>query len=187
MRKYYVNTYVLTTSQQVWQGLAMPVTAKRSQLQIRVSEKEKSAIRRAAERAGMDMSTYVLSRVLSHPAVEFQQALDALKRSHDPSFALADINASLSTLTASELRDAVAAGPEAALAPFLANYVAAMVEFACARRGIALPAWTQRIAPLDEPAFGSPLLSLRLHLLTQSPAPFRRRNIFVDATLGNQV
>jgi uncharacterized protein (DUF1778 family) len=153
----------------------------------RVSAEEKCAIRQAAERAGMDMSTYVLSRVLSRPAHEFQRAIHALGRSAAPSFALADINSLLSGLTASEVRDTVAAAPEIELASFVANYVAAMVEAACERRGIALPAWARRIAALDEPAFGSPLLSLRLHLLTQSPAPFRRRNIFIDSSLGDQV
>jgi hypothetical protein len=68
-----------------------------------------------------------------------------------------------------------------------ANTIAAMVEFACARRAIALPAWTGEIEPLAEPVFGSALQSLRLYLLKSSPAPFRRRNLFVDATLGSQV
>ena len=35
--------------------------------------------------------------------------------------------------------------------------------------------------------FASELKSLRLHLLTKSPAPFRRRNLFVDSTLGDRV
>jgi hypothetical protein len=62
-----------------------------------------------------------------------------------------------------------------------------MVEYACARRGVALAEWTKAIAPLTEPVFGSELISLRLHLLTHSPAPFRRRNIFIDASLGASV
>ena len=37
------------------------------------------------------------------------------------------------------LRDAVAVAPTATLSAFLANYVAAMVEYACARRAIAVP------------------------------------------------
>jgi hypothetical protein len=133
------------------------------------------------------MSTYVLSRVLSIPAREFREAVRALARPISPSFALADINSLLSKLATPELRDAVAAAPEVELAPFLANYVAAMVEAACAKHSVAVPAWTRRVAPLDEPAFGSDLGSLRLHLLTHSPAPFRSRNIFIDSSLGAQV
>jgi len=135
----------------------------------------------------MDMSTYVLSRVLSIPAREFQEAVRALLEPTAPSFVLADINSLLSKLTATELRDAVAGAPEVKLPPFLANYLAAMVESACAKRGISLPAWTGRIPPLDEPAFGSTLGSLRLHLLTHSPPAFRRRNIFIDASIGDRV
>jgi len=167
--------------------LAVRTPSKLSQLQIRVSEAEKSAIRSAAERAGLDMSTYVLSRVLSIPAREFQEAVRALTGPSAPSFALADINSLLSKLTLPELRLAVAAAPEVELTPFLANYVSAMVESACARRGIAVPAWTRRVPPLKEPAFGSDLSSLRLHLLTRSPAAFRSRNIFIDSSLGDQV
>jgi hypothetical protein len=40
---------------------------------------------------------------------------------------------------------------------------------------------------LTEPVFGSELQSLRLYLLTHSPPPFRARNIFIDATLGDRV
>jgi hypothetical protein len=35
--------------------------------------------------------------------------------------------------------------------------------------------------------FGSDLQNLRLYLLTHSPPPFRRRNIFIDSTLGDRV
>jgi len=166
---------------------AMASRTKLSQLQIRVSEGEKSAIRSAAARAGMDMSAYVLSRVLSIPSREFHEAVGALAGATAPSFALADMNSLLSRLTATELRDAVAAAPHAELSPFLSNYVAALVESACAKRGVAVPAWTRRIPPLEEPVFGSSLGSLRLHLLTHSPAAFRSRNIFVDAGLGERV
>jgi len=73
------------------------------------------------------------------------------------------------------------------LAPFLRNYIAAMVEYACAKRAVAVPAWVRSIPPLAEPVFGSDLQSLRLYLLTHSPPPFRGRNIFIDATLGDRV
>jgi hypothetical protein len=61
------------------------------------------------------------------------------------------------------------------------------VEYACARRGIEVPAWTGQIPPLASPLFGSQLESLRLYLLTHSPPPFRRRNIFIDASIGARV
>jgi hypothetical protein len=164
----------------------MADVAKTSQMQIRVSEAEKAAIRRAAKRAGLDMSAYVLRRVLSVPADRFAECVKACA-GPAPAYALAEFNTLLSGFTPGELSEAIAAAPAPTLTPFLANYIAAMVEYACAQRGVAVPAWTRAIVPLTEPAFGSELLSLRLHLLTQSPAPFRRRNIFIDATLGARV
>ena len=104
-----------------------------------------------------------------------------------PRFALAELNSLLSSFTAGELRDAIAAPLPAGLSSFLGNYIAAMVESACARRAVAVPTWTRSIAPLAEPVFGSELQSLRLHLLTSSPPAFRCRNIFIDATVGDQV
>lgn len=182
-----VITLVLTVIGILRHTSPVPGNAKLSQLQIRVSVAEKAAIRSAAKRAGLDMSNYVLSRVLSIPARQFQEAIRALSGPTAPSFALADINSLLSKLATPELRAAVAAAPESALPPFLANYVAAMVETACSNHNIPIPAWTRSVAPLDEPVFGSDLASLRLHLLTHSPAPFRSRNIFIDSSLGDRV
>ena len=164
----------------------MRATAKSVQLQIRVSPAEKAAIRRAARRAGMDMSGYVLARVLPAPAGRFQDLAAACADSQGARFALAELNSWLASLGGGELQEAVASPPPA-LTPYLANYVAAMVEVACAQRGIPPPAWTRAIAPLAEPVFGSALASLRLYLLTHSPPPFRRRNIFIDSSVGSRV
>src|SRR5206468_4452340 len=155
-------------------------------LQIRVSPAEKAAIRRAARRVGLDMSAYVLARVLPAPARRFQDLTGACADSHGARFALAELSSWLAGLGRGELEQAVASPPPA-LTPYLANYVAAMVEYACAQRGVTPPAWTDAIAPLTEPAFGSALLSLRLYLLTHSPTPFRRRNIFIDSSVGSRV
>jgi hypothetical protein len=165
----------------------MARAGKTSQLQIRVSPAEKAAIHRAALRAGQTVSTYVLGKLLAVPGAEFQEAVEACAGPNPPSFALAELNALLTRQTAAELREAVAAAPAAALTPYLANYVAAMVEYACQRHGLAAPAWTRGIEALARPVFGSSLQSLRLHLLVHSPPPFRRRNIFVDASLGARV
>ena len=160
---------------------------KTAQIQIRVSASEKDAIQRAATRAGMDMSAYVLARVLSAPAAKYRDCVLDCARSASPRLALAELNSLLSGLTAGELRDATAAPLPPGLSLFLGNYIAAMVEYACARRAIPVPAWTRSIAPLTEPVFGSDLQSLRLYLLTNSPPPFRMRNIFIDATVGDRV
>lgn len=162
----------------------MDRSAKTAQLQIRVSREEKTAIQRAAAQAGMDMSGYVLSRVLSAPAAQFQSCVADCVDVQRARFALAELNSLLSTFTRGELREAIASAPPPGLTPYILNYITAMVEHACAERALALPAWTRAVAPLVEPVFGSTLQSLRLHLLAHSPSAFRARNIFIDATLG---
>lgn len=160
---------------------------KSAQLQIRVTAQQKSAIQRLAKQAGMDMSGYVLSRVLSAPAARFRECVEASNIPTTASYGLAELNSFLSGLSAMELRDAVAVAPMLPASPYIANYIAAMVEYACQKKGTALPPWVSEVAPLTEPVFASALQSLRLHLLTHSPAPFRRRNIFIDSSLGDRV
>lgn len=165
----------------------MATTTKTAQLQIRVRPEDKIAIARAARRAGMDMSSYVLDRVLG--AHDRRSAGLMRRLADEPArrFALAELHDLLVSLDAAELRRAIASGPPPSLPPEPANYVAAMVEYACARSGIEAPPWTRAIAPLSTPVFGSPLQSLRLHLLARSPPPFRRRNIYIDTTIGGRV
>jgi hypothetical protein len=67
------------------------------------------------------------------------------------------------------------------------NYVTAMVEVASHRAGVLPPEWTASILPLPRPVFADSSLRLRSHLLTASPPPFRRRNIFIDSTVGDRV
>jgi hypothetical protein len=159
---------------------------KTAQIQIRVSQAQKTAIQRAAKRAGMDMSNFVLSRVISVPATRFQECISAAR---GPTFAygLAELNTLLTKFSASELKEAVASQPNVPLSAFTANYVAAMVELACAHRSVAVPHWTRAVLPLEDPWFASSVPTLRHYLLTTSPAPFRRRNIFIDSSLGSRV
>ena len=164
----------------------MAVQPKLAQLQIRVSRAEKAAIQRAAKRAGMDMSRYVLSKVISSSATRFRECV-AVAAGSKSSFGLAELNSLLTKLSSFELKDAVAEAPDVALSPFVANYIAAMVELACARRDIPLPHWTRAVIPLEDPWFAAPAPALRHYLLISSPAPFRRRNIFIDSSLGSRV
>ena len=165
----------------------MKPEARSEQLQIRVTPAEKSAIARAARRAGLGMSAYVLSRVLPEQPEQWRERLRELEASGGARTALAGLSAWLAGLAASELPGAIAEPPPAGLSDFHANYVAAMTEYACVKNGVAPPSWVRATAPLAEPVFGSALMSLRLYLLTHSPAPFRRRNIFIDASVGSRV
>lgn len=158
-------------------------STKNSQLQIRISGREKELLQHLAEQAGMDMSTYVLHKVLPPAAARFQEQMQSIA-GPESSFAFAQINQFLADLSAAELKEAVAHAPQAALSAYLMNYIAAMVEYICEKRQVKLPDWTRKVAPLPAPVFGTTLKSLRLHLLTNSPPPFRFRNIFIDSTVG---
>jgi len=162
------------------------VQTKLSQLQIRVSRAEKAAIRGAAKRAGMDMSSYVLSKVIVTSATRFKECVVAAAGPKS-SFGLAELNSLLTKLSSFELKGAVAEEPDVALSPFVANYIAAMVELACAMRAIPVPHWTRTVIPLEEPWFATRVSALRHYLLTSSPPPFRCRNIFIDSSLGSRV
>lgn len=160
---------------------------KTAQLQIRVTARQKAGIQRLAKRAGMDMSSYVLNRVLVSPAARFTDCVDACSDPEKARDALAELNSLLTGFSAAELQDAISVAPVLPADPYCANYIAAMVEYACYRQGVEVPRWSGTVAALSEPAFASTLQSLRLHLLMHSPPPFRRRNIYIDSSLGDRV
>lgn len=164
------------------------VDAKSQYLQIRVTPRQKAALKRLAAAAGQDVSSYVLSRALPPAGRRFEELLALLAAGGDePRYALAALNDLLTGLTRDELRDAVAHADVARLPLWLANYVAAMVEHACTLKRLQPPSWTGRVPALETPWFAVPLKSVRLHLLRASPVAFKRRNLFVDSTIGGRV
>ena len=165
----------------------MKPAGRSAQLQIRVTPAEKAQIARAARRAGIGMSEYVLAMALPNQDAQWRDWLRQLVDSGGAKIVLAGLSAWLAGLGARELPGAIEAPPPRELAEFHANYLAAMAELSCSARGVAAPAWTRAVPALARPAFASVLASLRLHLLAHSPAPFRRRNLFVDTTVGGQV
>jgi len=165
----------------------MADSTKAGQLQIRVSAREKAAIQAAARRAGMDMSSYVLARVLPDVETRASVLLGRMASPDTRKLALAEFSSWLNDLSGAEFEQAARVAPARTLPDEVRNYLAAMVELTCARRQVAMPTWTRDVAPLRQPLFASELIGLRLHLLTKSPAPFRRRNLFVDTSVGGQV
>jgi hypothetical protein len=165
------------------------MAAKSEQLQIRVTPGQKAALKRLARAAGQDLSAYVLARALPEARLRFGEIVGGLRQAEDERFGLAELHDLLAGLTAGQLADAVAVAPPdlRELAPWLQNYVAAMVEQACGQEGVPPPLWVRTIAPLEWPRFAVPLKSLRLHLLRSAPVAFRRRNLFVDSGLGARV
>lgn len=163
----------------------MPV--KTRQLQIRVSPRQKAALKRQARAAGLDVSSYVLARVLPEEADRFGAIVRAMQHDADHRFALAELNDFLHACPRVAFGDAVGRAPLSPLSPYLQNYVAAMVEQAAAQKDVPPPAWVRDIDPLDVPRFATSLASVRLHLLDSAPVPFKRRNIFVNAAVGDRV
>ena len=159
---------------------------KSQQLQVRLTPAQKAALRRLAKQAGQDVSEYVLSRVLPDSARRFEELLVRLRDADDMRYALAGVHDLLSSLGASELASLTGNGFRD-LEPGMRNRIAAMVELACVRAGAAPPSWASDEPPLEVPDFAVPLRSLRLHLLKASPVAFRRRNLFVDAVVGDRV
>lgn len=163
------------------------VTTKSRQLQIRITPAQQRALKRLARKANLDVSTYVLSRALPPAAARFEEILCALRRGDGSRFALAELNDFLEELTPARFGDAVAVAGLRGLSPLLRNYVAAMVEQASYRKGQSPPSWVRDVEPLEEPYFAVPFRRLRPHLLRAAPVPFKRRNIFVDASVGDRV
>lgn len=160
---------------------------KTLQLQIRIAPEDKAAIIRHAQKANMGISEWVLNKALPPGQQAFQGVLDELKKASNPKYALAELHDMLHSATGDEFELMVKESPQARLSPYLANYIAAMVEYAAEKKGKKAPIWTREIPSLETPVFGSELGSLKLHLLTHSPPPFRRRNLFIDSAVGERV
>ena len=159
---------------------------KTDHIQIRVTPREKTRLRRLATGAGMDLSAYVLARALPDTGRRFAVLVDDLMRTEQPAFPLAELHDLLTGAAPIEFSALVASGLPAALEPWRANYVAAMVETAAASLRVAPPQWASSVVPLETPWFASPLRGLRSYLLRVSPIAFKRRNLFVDTTLGGR-
>lgn len=164
------------------------LTVKDEQLQIRVSAEQKAQLGAAARAAGMSVSSWVLSQALSPMQGSFAALCVELAR--DParaSYTLAAIHDLLARLPTRQLDARHLPEPTALRDPMHRAYVAAMVEHVCHRKRRSAPEWTRDVGALAEPYFASTLVSLRARLLRVSPPPFRRRNLFVDSSVGDRV
>jgi hypothetical protein len=90
--------------------------------------------------------------------------------------------------TAEERIALVCDPPESTGQPETDAYLAALAESLCREGGMRPPAWTeQQRFYLKRPWFAGGLESLKAILLAESPAPFRRRNLFVSANALHRV
>lgn len=163
-------------------------TVKSSTLQFRISPDLKQRIQVLAAGAGLDMSEWILSRLFPKVGDDFAELVNRLEEGQDRKLVYAELNDFLTRLSPREFEQAVASRPTVkGMSEFDQNYLAAMIEVAAHLKGVATPAWVQTIKPLSDPYYGTSLKSLRLHLLVNSPVPFRRRNIFIDSSVGDRV
>jgi len=166
----------------------MTIPPKTAQLQIRVSPSQKASIQARAERAGLSMSEWVLSRLLPSARERLQSLVDSLRIDPgDRSSTFAAFLDWLEEVGADDLAEAIETPLELPGDSYWDNYVAATLEQAASAKSIRSPSWLAAIPGLEEPAFGSDLQSLRLHLLISSPPPFAARNLFVDTVLEGRV
>ncbi len=161
---------------------------KDSQLQIRVNEKEKAWIAAQAKRCGISISAWVLKKIKSEESYTFMDILSRLnvKEPEENRSVLAELSDWLVSIPRSMFLQELSV-PPGELPPLLLNQIAAMVEVAAEQKGERIPRWSRDIRPLSEPWFASTLQSLREYLLTRSPVAFKRRNLFVDSTIGGRV
>ena len=160
---------------------------KTQQLQIRISAEQKARLQAVATAANLSVSKYVLDAVFKVNDGIFPSLTARLTQGENHTTVLAELNDYLTALDPTLFQDAVASSPAPYLPPFLANYVAAMVELAAQQKHCPPPPWVRDIEPLSQPYFGTHLLKLRIYLLTHSPPPFRKRNIFIDSSIGRRV
>lgn len=158
---------------------------KTEQLQIRLTAKEKEQIRRSAEAENQTISEWILNQLQRSQQRSFETLVEKLET--ESSYAFSDLNEFIESIAAKELSALAMPTALGRLQTNTQNYLAAMIEHAAHQKNTPPPRWTQTINPPTQPQFGSELKSLRLHLLLHSPAAFRRRNIFIDSSIGDKV
>lgn len=161
--------------------------AKSAQIQLRVTPQQKAVLQRRARAAGLDLTAYVLARLVPDLAARLQARVSALREPAGRRLAYAALHDLLAELAPATFAEATLDLSLVGLGEVERNRVAAMVEHAAHRLGVPPPAWCGDVEPLAHPEFSGGLRSLRPHLLRSSPVAFRRRNLFVDASIGARV
>ncbi|MBN1961582.1 MAG: hypothetical protein JW841_11605 [Deltaproteobacteria bacterium] len=160
---------------------------KSTYLQLRVSQSEKRMIQRQAKNAKMTVSQWVLARIDPILRQEIQKLCISIGLSSQPSYLLAELNDLLSRMQRPEFERVFADIMRLPKSEILQNQIAAMIELTAHRLHAITPQWVCNIPPLTTPVFATKLKNLRLHLLLHSPPPFKKRNIFVDASIGERI
>ncbi len=159
---------------------------KSEYLQIRVSKQEKEIIKSSAHSAGVDMSAWILKKILHEQSKIFIKILHKFQSEEQP-FVFAELHDFLAKLQIHDFEMALSIKPTCQLTNIQVNYVIAMIMHRAKQLSIASPSWINTYPVLSQPYFGTSLKNLRLHLLINSPTAFKQRNIFIDSTIGDRV
>ncbi|MGE0159498.1 MAG: DUF1778 domain-containing protein [Gemmatimonadales bacterium] len=154
------------------------MAGRTSQLQIRVSPEQKSALKRLAAAAGMNVSAYVLSRALPSPAGDLTRAFQGLRGGGDGCEGLLELASLLAGLETDQLRASMESVDVEGLTPVAQNRIAGLVEDFAGFRGVEPPGWASAVEPLPRPHFRWPLVSLWPYQLRVTRAAYKRRNVF---------
>jgi hypothetical protein len=157
------------------------MAAKTSQLQIRVTEEQKAALKRLAAAAKTSVSGYVLAQALPSGQHEVDRVLAGLSGpGADLEAGFGELARLLAETEAHDFPKVLGSPPLEHLSPLLQNQLAALVEQVANARGVDAPAWTEEVPALARPHFGWALSSLRPHQIRVTPVAFKRRGIFFD-------
>ena len=160
---------------------------KNENIQIRVSSSQKEKLKKIAKLQKMSLSEYILSISLTEiTPLEIIDLYASMAKEDDKSFHLARINELLMKCPKHMWEKLVSFYPKNLDEKAIA-YVAGLIEQAAFIRSLSKPSWSTKIEALEEPLFASHLEKLRLYLLIKSPIPFRKRNIFIDSSVGDRV
>ncbi len=163
---------------------------KDSQLQIRISKELKVALKAAASSEGKELSAWILDQLTPAYIRRWCTLCDSLAECESIQSAtlhLASIHDLISKLSSAELSHLLRFPPSVQIALEMLAYLASMLEHIAYNKKSAVPEWVSKTPALESPIFGSTLLSVREHLLINSPAAYKKRNIFIDSPVGGRV
>ena len=125
------------------------MSAKSSQLQVRVTEEEKAALKRLAAAADLSVSAYVLAQALPPRHGDLARLLADLAGAGDRQRAVLEaLAAYIAKTKPGEFTDALAKASLEPLSPVVRNQVAAMVEQTAHSLGVDPPEWVEGVLPM---------------------------------------
>jgi hypothetical protein len=181
-------TGVLTDKQTEFIIIIMKTVAKDTHLQIRLSKAQKALIFKSAKTCGKDVSKWVLEKILLDKRKEFFEICKRLSVNiKNRSFSFAELSDFLFQLSKHDFSETLSYRPDISMSDENWNIISAMIENIAHKNNFPCPSWVRDVPPLENPLFATELTSLKTYLLINAPIAFRKRNIFVDASVGDRV